>query len=486
MTQAHCELRNCMRLVKLVVLIAVVLASLHLEGLSARPEESEKSVVKIETVFADGRKGAASGFVWLKPTYVVTALHAVAASTSIEVYFETLNKRVAATLIKVHQEGDLALLEVDATDLQPLPKPIEVASAAPNLKEEHNIWGYPEDIPKMKGDAVRFSQTLKGKQRTLGDLFNTKNNFEKVVGNQGYPQFDTHIIIIRDTIGHGQSGAPVLDKDGAVVGIGAGGLYQGLRGLNWATPANYYLPLLESSKEDLKSVKPSKMDSHFGFTAMSPSTAKSTRESASGIANGELQLVGSAPLSNILSTALNDDAKESEALLKQAERDTGFDLGKEQIDVYEDDETGATIAVPTGFALTYHADHRLYQASSPNGRVTMYLQVAKTESKTKADEVRDQFDKYIDGLAKWQKDPQEDNNEEPEEGLQQVEKPQIILNEDGKIVGRMWATLIVDEDEFEFLGTAVVAVDYEDLTKDDLKTLLLMHVCVELAGFPIQ
>lgn len=441
-------------------------------------QESAKSVVKITSRFAGGKVEVGTGFVWSQPDYVVTALHVVAGAASIEVYSETLKKERGADILAVHQESDLALLKLKTNDLAL--KPLKIASVPPNSEDRHYIWGYPHDVNTMQGKKLEFSSSLQ-QQSTMGSIFKSEAHFESVVGKQGYPKYAAKILRVETTIRPGHSGAPIFDKSGAVVGIGDGGLHQGIASINWAIPAEAYVPALPASK-DPKPTEPSKQANLYSAHAEKPVEVKiaTAPEDAAQDPNGEeeeeqsLVLAWSAPLSDILATAEAEQVQEVEAMELP-------DWSKIIIDVYEDYETGATIAVPQGTSLTFDPEDRMVEAESEGGKVRMIVYVAQGGGK----DAQEYFDAYVSSLKEWQPDPEEpDEPPYEEKDFFALTKTRVTFDEEGETQGNIFISLLLDGPNF--LGTAVMAEDVQALSPDEFNLYKLMLLCVELADFAIE
>lgn len=438
---------------------------------TASPQESAKSVVKITSRFAGGKVEVGTGFVWSQPDYVVTALHVVAGAANITVYSEALKKEREADVINVHQESDLALLKLKTNDL-PL-VPLKISSAPPNFNDVYHIWGYPHDVNTMLRKGIEFSPSLDGQQATMGSIFKSEAHFETVVGKQGYPKYQAKILRVVSTIQPGQSGAPIFDKNGAVVGIGDGGLRQGIALINWAIPAQIYVASLPASK-DPKPAEPSKQANLYSASSsrveVQLAAPTSSAQSASATQH-ELVLAWSASLADILATAEAADADNSGLY---------DDLLDRVIDVYEDYETGATIAVPQGTKLSFNSATRMVEARSAGGNVRMFVQIIAKGGEA----AQEKFDRYLAGLKQWQPDTTQADEFFEDEDYSEVFKSRVTFNEDEEVQSDILITLIVDDGNF--LGTAVMTEDDTKLSDEDLNMYLLMQKCVELADFAID
>ena len=443
---------------------------------TASPQESAKSVVKITSRFAGGKVEVGTGFVWSQADYVVTALHVVAGAASITVYSEALKKEREADIINVHKESDLALLKLKTNDLALTP--LKVASTPPNLEEKHLIWGYPRDVNTMQGDGIDFSLS-QSQQPTLGNIFKSEAEFQSVVGKQGYPQYQAKILRVGSTIQPGHSGAPIFNKAGAVVGIGDGGLHQGIARINWAISAQTYVAALPASK-DPKPVEPSKQANLYSARVENPVEVKmdagekgATQNQNGGEEEVSLVLAWSAPLSEILTTAEEAEVKDIEALELP-------DWSTIIIDVYEDYQTGATIAVPQGTSLFFDPEDRMVEAESEEGHVRMIVYVAAGGGA----EAKKYFDDYVTSLKEWRPDPEQQDDLYEEENYFELTKTRVTFDEEGETQSDIFISLILDETDF--LGTAVMVDDMQALSPEDLNLYKLMLLCVELADFAID
>ena len=363
---------------------ATLFSASDLAAQAGSHQESAKSVVKITSRFAGGKVEVGTGFVWSQPDYIVTALHVVAGATSITIYSEALKKEREADVLNVHQESDLALLKLKTNDL-PL-VPLKLSSAPPNSDDRHYIWGYPRDVNTMQGDGVYFSSS-QTQQPTMGSIFKSEAHFESVVGKQGYPKYQAKILRVGDTIQPGHSGAPIFNKSGTVVGVGDGGLHQGIARINWAIPAHVYVTNLPTSK-DVKPTEASKQANLYSAHVEQPATVKSAprKVKAKGgkvrtVKAQSLHLVWTASVAEALALVSAEDLKALQKISAEVKQKNAGDLQKELLDVYEDYSIGATVAVPHGLKLSYSATDRMFEAWSPSKRVGMFIRFEKNKTR---------------------------------------------------------------------------------------------------------
>lgn len=457
-----------------LIFLVLIMGSAGLRAQESPDQISSRSVVSISARSARGTS-TGSGFVWFKPNYVVTALHVVAGARQIDVYSEYKKKGTGAKVFRVNREADLALLRLDEALGVP---PLSIAGVSPNSREEFYIWGYPRDVAKMSGDHIRFTRSLSGTP-TLKYIFKTVRQYKKIVGSQGYPGINAQILRISSTIQPGHSGAPIMNKKGKVVGIGDGGLRQGLSRINWAIPAMTYLPTLPHSKDphpDKASVQASLLGHHVTDGAVVRMGSKSS-----------LEKVGTVALREVMATVDTELADIYTDLDQQAVRETGKSLAPAGIDIYEDYQTGATVAVPAGFPVQYDSATRLLKTSyQGGGQVDMMIQIVMNDSPEEGMDALSGFESMLFGITAWREDPQIPDEDEwiAEDSTLFLSRFRYRPDENDQAIDEMNATLILDGSDF--LGTAVIARNVPALNRDARYQFYVMHMCAELADFSIE
>jgi len=170
--------------------------------------------------FQQSSQALGSGFVLDKQGHIVTNFHVIDGATSIEVRFSN-DDTLKATLVGSDPSTDVALLEVNASSgaLTPL-------ALADSARIE-------------VGDAVVAIGNPFGLERTVtaGIVSALQRN---VKAPNGY-SID-HVIQTDAPINHGNSGGPLLDTRGEVIGINSqietGGAGDGNVGIGFAVPSN--------------------------------------------------------------------------------------------------------------------------------------------------------------------------------------------------------------------------------------------------------
>lgn len=157
--------------------------------LSKQPDvkEYKKSIVTIEW---DGVKG--TGFSVSPTGLIVTNEHVVERTKKVNVHFKSGESYAGKVVVK-HPEIDVAIVEIDAENLPFLP----LAS-----DKDWERWVGEEII--FIGNPLAFTQIA---------------NQGKIIGKAHLTDWDVPVMMIEAPIYKGNSGSPVLNKKGEVVGV---------------------------------------------------------------------------------------------------------------------------------------------------------------------------------------------------------------------------------------------------------------------------
>ena len=452
------------------VILGALLLAIGASVAAAAPPGA--SVVRVE---ADGHVG--SGFAWSQPGYIVTALHVVAGAKKVSVYAESVKKRSRAQVVATLHEADLALLKLER-DLGLTP--LNHAAADANDSADHFVWGYPHDVAEMTRHRVQIVGGLNAAPR-LSSIFRSDSQLKRTLGAQGYPQLDSRIIRV-DKIQPGHSGAPLVNAAGEVIGIGDGGLRDGLGGLNWAVPAAEYLPRLRQSRDPI----PTAASLQSGLFSAAAENADDPTAAIRIDSGSTLRRVWSAPLEEIIDL-VDDELRDTfEEIVAEAREMTGSDISGALIDVYEDEASGATFAAPRGSELVFDAEHGLLGAAAPGGARLLVQIRAHADWQAAAAQI-ERFGGFLMSTREdWIEDPElpdeRENDPQDEFAALYINRVGGWYDESfGDWTSLMEASLLADG-EF-FLGTAVIAEDNDAYAENDWRDYYLMAVCVELADF---
>ena len=170
--------------------------------------------------FQQSSTALGSGFVLDKDGYIATNFHVIDGATAIEVRFSN-DDTLKATLVGSDPSTDIALLKVDATAgaLTPL-----------SLADSNRV---------EVGDPVVAIGNPFGLERTV--TTGIVSALQRAVKAPNGYSID-HVIQTDAAINHGNSGGPLLDTRGAVIGINSqietGGSGDGNVGIGFAVPSN--------------------------------------------------------------------------------------------------------------------------------------------------------------------------------------------------------------------------------------------------------
>lgn len=284
---------------------------------------AEKSVVQVINRCANV---TGSGFFWRDAHTVVSALHVTGNCRDLLIWLD--NKSWAATVIKTIPERDLALLAVPTATGTPL----LLSAAAPTTGERVAVLGYPIGLPSRTSATL---EVIYGDNSTLATLLPQKARDR--LSTSSRLSVMTNIVRLGGHLVPGYSGAPIINKSGAVVAVGSGGLQGGLVGIGWGIRASYVTELPNGQPPTGVSSAPNGV-----LYAMS-------REGEPGqtvrCGDAQFNFVEDRTISDVLETA--DD----KAGFLNLASSSGIDLevlGARDVSIFSDPVSGASFAVPKG------------------------------------------------------------------------------------------------------------------------------------------
>ena len=431
----------------------------------------------------NGKTESSSGFIWQSSTgkkYIVTCLHGVVGSSNI--YYNAAAKKLK--IVKVDKESDIALLEpIDPKwSLKDLPA-LTLAPAKPSPNITYRIYGFPAGVTKAQGDKIEFSDAqhlLALKDYLPSDVLNN-------VTSKGFPQSSFKTLRVSSGITPGHSGAPIINPaDNIVIGIGSGGLsFVGFRRVNWAVPADFYLPEVEKNgqaPETVKGIKAPK-ESNYGFSVSSGNEGMVKAE------NNTFYGTYTIPLAELFST-LDKDLQDE---IVELEDEYNYDfINNMMLDIYSDVNTGATIAVPAG--MTLQSDGSIFRVSDLNNDLVMYIQIVETASLNESFEKMQNFDSFVMADYNWTSDLSKKEQEPYEEEgfwasgrFASVKEFDEEYNEEYDL---HWLTadysIEYDDSYSDFLGVAVIMLNLDNKSEDDEILYQELYICSILSGFAIE
>lgn len=191
---------------------------------------------------------SATGFRWSTPDLVVTSYHVVAGARSDSIRVRTTSSSgvnvTLAELVAVDRASDLAILKMKRT----LPgEPLRHCSTIPSVSEQLWVAGHPFSVFGIRSRRIATSDIA---PHNLEDALDA--TARRDLDSLGFPDLNQEVLHLEGDLLPGDSGAPILDKNGCVVAIGNGGLKRGQVGLGWAIPASQLDTLLQKGLTENK------------------------------------------------------------------------------------------------------------------------------------------------------------------------------------------------------------------------------------------
>ena len=352
-------------LVKTLVLAAAVplLAAAQDAPSDSVRRASLRAVVYVETGDCPShRERSGSGFVLDAPGNIITAHHVVGGCKTIKVHYNGVpagQPRIYnATLARVFPSGDLALLKVADSPVVPAlklaPPPFDRNAAYVGLGYQNGQLS-PGDV------KVAFSS---------GD-----DQLNKVLTSQLVRELDDlnspidksrRILRFSDALQPGMSGGPIIDRNGDVIGIVAGGLKAGAAPASWGWPSNWIGSLLSSTASVSMPILTSR--AYYSSTELEQIAAVANQGRTIRCGNLSLLHLGTQRFAELAMGA--DDAPRL-AHLSQLSRMSPNELNSLRFDVWRHTPSGATAVLPAGYQLRRTGNH--CQAEDSTGRFAQML-----------------------------------------------------------------------------------------------------------------
>lgn len=322
----------------------------------ATRERTLKSVVYITAdQCTDRSQRAGSGFALEAPGRIITAHHVVGGCQKVLVHYEgasaTEGKLRQAVVARVLAEGDLALLTVDKP---PPVAALKLAPPPPRKDEGHAGFGYQNGQLSAGDVAVMFSS---GSAR-LRDLLTpeTLNELQRIASPI---RTDRPVLRFNVALQPGMSGGPIINAQGDVVGIVAGGLKAGAAPASWGWPAEWVADLLGSKQDTTQPI--TLAGAYYSLTDLQ-SVAKA-RSSGRRLTCGMLEFVylGRRLFADVARGA--DDYPRVLHLVNSS-RLPADTVNAYQFDIWSHEASGATAVAPAGYALARQGDACVARSAS--------------------------------------------------------------------------------------------------------------------------
>lgn len=199
------------------------------------PRNIAKEYLPTDKRDPDAWKGNGSGFFLNSNGYIATNYHVVEGTTALQVNFTRNGKKESypASVVVTDPQNDLAIIKIDDKSFSgSAPLPYGLRTRTKDTGSEVFAMGYP--MADVMGSEVKFTNgTISSKSGIGGDV---------------------RVYQISVPIQPGNSGGPLFDMDGNVVGITSSGLnrdYFKSENVNYAIKASYLNSLMEACPEDI-------------------------------------------------------------------------------------------------------------------------------------------------------------------------------------------------------------------------------------------
>lgn len=345
-------MRKIISILPLITLLLIILLvrPLMAQSIHQTMERVCQSLVKVQT-----EKTSASGFLWQDSSTVVTSLHVVDGQNRVSVNFVNPDGKIGhvsrATVEKVHQDADLVLLRLQ----KPLAgrAPLIVEDGQVSVKQSLDALGFPMNIASCSNTEVKVR--FGGKE--LRAILPPKA-LAKLKGR--YPSSSLRILNLEGNLVPGLSGAPIIDPGGKVVGIVDGGLESGAIGISWGIPASELEKLASSSVTQLPGLP--------GIGELFAADLEADVQETKVFGSVRLTKLRSRTLAQLAATA-DDQLGLSQLATFFSANPPYFSPETFRYDIYQDMDSGATIAVPEGAEIIAQDDY--FIASVGDSRMEM-------------------------------------------------------------------------------------------------------------------
>lgn len=305
-----------------------------------QPEVLTEASKSVGQVIARGCKGpdrtrTGSGFIWGSTTQVVTALHVVSNCEHVAVYFRE-TREIPAEIVRVLVGADLALLSIPP---RVSAKPLVASSSPPATNDTLQAIGYYFGVKTLDNRPVHVTMG----SPVLDDM--VTEAVRRALKDTGSPSLNTQILRLDGNLLPGLSGAPLINTQGKVAGIGSGGLENGTVGVSWAI---HYRYLADLAKAPLATTLPSFTHGPLFAAPIEGSTGRQIQCGDKTFAFIKTRL-----LSDLLETT--DDAMG----LSQIAATTGMqsnELRAIELDVFAEQDSGASVVLPRNTQLVKSND----------------------------------------------------------------------------------------------------------------------------------
>ncbi|MDX2250111.1 MAG: hypothetical protein SF052_25235 [Bacteroidia bacterium] len=489
--------------------LRIIFLSFILSAIAFTATAQQRSVVLIHT-----ESGSGYGVAYGAPNKIVTALHLVSGKTQIEVNWE--GKKSFAKVEKIYKKADLALIQL----LTPLNIPmLDIYNSDAPFGIDLNYWEAKPGTKLMSSKTTQLQRrTTLGKiDPRLAQNPAAQLEFAKSLctdGQSNYPTLNTSIIKFGEkNIDKAHSGSPIT-FEGKIVGMVDGGEKPVNGSVSvWAIPALEFQNLFTLGVPPPGSQPTCSSDKLYsGLRSDNPFLSPELQQMAQQIeysqanpisGNGEdgfsFSLQYRTNCQDLYETLFPEDQEYIQDIVRMGEEGfhiadplSVYDLYPQEIDIYQDGQTGATIAIPTYSNINIEQENgrTLIEVSSQYEGITMYIYVSHNHSMEEAQSEKEWFKSYLvsDGLN-WEEDENSqgadiiDYSQDYYDPYYFEDMQRVIYDGEGYITSEFYATMTISDTDF--LGVSVQVNDWQTLDDDPNERLIsyLMEACTMITDF---
>lgn len=173
-------------------------------------------------------QGTGSGFIYSKDGYIITNHHVVEGATKITVYLSD-DTQVEATLVGSDELSDIAVIKIDPTGLDLVPMEIGDSDRLV-VGDEVIAIGCPA--------GIQFRGTV------TDGIISAINRNVQLSESSGTGKKTMTLLQTNATINKGNSGGPLINSNGQVIGINTLKLTSEYEGIGFSIPINGALPII--------------------------------------------------------------------------------------------------------------------------------------------------------------------------------------------------------------------------------------------------